>query len=68
MKMNRLRRLNDDEPGVNVSSDNSQAIYGRIREQCSIEVIDYGPTNCKSTKLTNDQLANHIVRAKSSCC
>lgn len=61
MRLKRIDGLSDDDPGVDVTSDAAQALYGRIREQCSIEVMDYGATRCKSTKLTNEELTKHIV-------
>ncbi|KAG8894391.1 hypothetical protein FRB99_001310, partial [Tulasnella sp. 403] len=61
IRLNKMRGLSDDEPGVDVGSDTAAAIYGHIRERCSIEVTDYGPTKCRSTKLTNEALANHIA-------
>lgn len=66
IRLNKLRGLSDDEPGVNVASDAAQAIYGHIRERCSIDVMDYGPTKFKHTKLTNEELENHIVSALKS--
>lgn len=61
IRLNKLRGLSDDEPGVNVASDAAAAIYGHIRERCSIDVLDYGPTKVKHTKLTNEELENHIA-------
>ncbi|KAG8906532.1 hypothetical protein FRC00_012530, partial [Tulasnella sp. 408] len=61
IRLNKLRGLSDDEPGVNVASDAAAAIYGHIRERCSIDVMDYGPTKFKHTKLTNEELENHIA-------
>ncbi|KAG8947735.1 hypothetical protein FRC04_010509 [Tulasnella sp. 424] len=61
IRLNRLRGLSDDEPGVNVASDAAAAIYGHIRERCSIDVMDYGPTKFRHTKLTNEELESHIA-------
>ncbi|KAG9049055.1 hypothetical protein FS837_011328 [Tulasnella sp. UAMH 9824] len=61
IRLNKLRGLSDDEPGVNVASDAAAAIYGHIRERCSIDVMDYGPTKFKHTKLSNEELENHIA-------
>ncbi|KAG8870555.1 hypothetical protein FRB98_001551, partial [Tulasnella sp. 332] len=43
--LNRMRLLSDEEPGVqDPSSDAAAAVYGHIKEKCSISVVDFGPT------------------------
>lgn len=63
IRLNQICSLSDDEPGVNVLSGAAAAIYGHIRERCSIDVMDYGPTRFKHTKLSNEELGTHIVSA-----
>ncbi|KAG9037278.1 hypothetical protein FRB95_006221 [Tulasnella sp. JGI-2019a] len=43
--LNRMRLLSDEEPGVqDPSSDAAAAVYGHIKEKCSINIVDCGPT------------------------
>lgn len=69
IKVMRLKRikahgLTDADPGIDVTSDAAQALYGPIHERCTIEAMDYGATRCKHTKLTNEELQHHIVRTE----
>ncbi|KAG8947734.1 hypothetical protein FRC04_010508 [Tulasnella sp. 424] len=66
IRLNQICSLSDDEPGVNVLSGAAAAIYGHIRERCSIDVMDYGPTRFNHTKLSNEELENHIANGSST--
>ncbi|KAG8992422.1 hypothetical protein FRB94_011612 [Tulasnella sp. JGI-2019a] len=60
IKVNRMRIMSDEEPGIDPKSMRTGALYAHIKEQCSIEVIDYGAVRYKSTTLTNQELDAHI--------
>lgn len=61
VRINRMRNLSDEEPGVDIRSDTNAALYGHIRAQCSIEVVDYGAVRYRSKKLSNHELEGFIV-------
>ncbi|KAG8991832.1 hypothetical protein FRB93_002567 [Tulasnella sp. JGI-2019a] len=49
-----------DEPGVDPRSPATTALYGHIRAQCSIEVVDYGAVKYRSAKLSNHELEDFL--------
>lgn len=52
--LNRMRLLSDEEPGVqDPSSDAAAAVYGQIKEKCSISVVDFGPTYASFVDLSS---------------
>ncbi|KAG8846755.1 hypothetical protein FRB96_001780 [Tulasnella sp. 330] len=61
LKVNRMRIIADEEPGIDPRSVKNGALYGHVRAQCSIEVVDYGAVRSKTTKLTNQELESHIA-------
>ncbi|KAG8846753.1 hypothetical protein FRB96_001778 [Tulasnella sp. 330] len=62
IQVNRMRVIADEEPGIDPRSIKNNALYGHVKAQCSIEVVDYGAVRSKTIKLSNQELESHIAQ------
>ncbi|KAG8941457.1 hypothetical protein FRC03_004503 [Tulasnella sp. 419] len=59
IKMNKMSL--QSEPGIDPRRESAQALYGHIHQECTIEVIDYGPTKSQTQSFTNSQFVDHLA-------
>jgi len=61
IRMNKMRLAGESEPGIDPRRESAAALYAHIKQKCSIQIVDYGPTKVEMQTHTNESLEELLL-------